>query len=101
VLYLHLYVQLRVEAELARKIDSYMDTIAKLREDNESLRSELNAKTRELSEIQADREAMSQLNEHRNQSVSVLRKELASVISELNLVQEENQQLRRKVFLKK
>jgi hypothetical protein len=44
---------------------------------------------------------MSQLNEHRNQSVSVLRKELASVISELNLVQEENQQLRRKVFLKK
>ncbi len=74
-----------------------MDTIGKLRDDNESLRTQLNAKNRELSEIHADREAMVQLNEHRNQSVSALRKELAAIIEDNSLVQEENKQLRKRV----
>lgn len=76
-----------------------MDTIGRLRDENEELRSQLNEKTHELAKIKGEMEALAQMNDHRNNSVVVLRKELSSILDDHAVLKEEMKQLKTRVIV--
>jgi hypothetical protein len=87
----------RESLEIITKADENFENLTKLKLLTDSLKTQLHLKEREQREICAERDALKDVNEHRNHTINLLRNELAAALDDSKLLSEENDSLKKRV----
>jgi len=84
----------RQESEYEKRIDTHLQTIADLKTDIDSLKNNLFQKNIENQDLKAEKEAIKEVSDNKNKSISMLKNELANLSTENAYLRNENLDLK-------